>query len=65
MVFTGRATAEGDVCIGGAVIPSTYIWSAPLPDNLQPGVHAITVDAVDEFGDEHRGYGILEVVEPE
>jgi hypothetical protein len=49
----------------GVETPSTHLWAASLPRNLQPGAHVIMVDAVDEYGGKHRGYGILEVLEPE
>ncbi len=49
----------------GVETPSTHLWAASLPRKLQPGAHVIMVDAVDEYGGKHRGYGILEVLEPE
>ena len=30
--------------------PTTHIWEAPLPEELQPGSHTITVRATDEYG---------------
>ncbi len=42
-------------------IPSTHLWSAPLPDGLGPGVHTITVVAVDEYGAAHTEHKLFEV----
>ncbi len=41
---------------------STHIWAAPLPHDLAPGVRRITVRAVDEYGQEHLGAKLIEVV---
>lgn len=41
--------------------PSTHIWTADLPDDLQPGTHLLSVVAVDEFGSTHHGHKILEI----
>ncbi len=41
---------------------STHIWSAPLPHDLAPGVRRITIRAVDEYGQEHEGAKLIEVV---
>ena len=40
---------------------STHIWAAPLPRDLAPGVHRITVRAVDEYGQEHESAKSIEV----
>jgi hypothetical protein len=42
-------------------VPSTHVWAAPLPDDLAPGVHTITVTALDEYGREHRAHKLFEV----
>ena len=42
-------------------VPSTHLWSAPLPADLRPGVHAISVRAVDEYGREHVAHKLFEV----
>ena len=41
---------------------STHIFEADLDASLAPGVHAITVQAEDEFGRIHHGHTVLEVV---
>jgi hypothetical protein len=41
--------------------PSTHIWQATLPADLPPGAHRIAINAVDEYGQEHTGWMILEV----
>jgi hypothetical protein len=41
--------------------PSSHIWTARLPVNLEPGAHAIDVHVVDEYGRDHRDRMILEV----
>jgi len=41
---------------------STHIWAAPLPRDLAPGVRRITIRAVDEYGQEHRGTKLIEIV---
>jgi len=46
------------------VVPeaSSHVWVAGLPLDLDPGVHTITVTAVDEYGAHHTARRILEVV---
>jgi hypothetical protein len=41
--------------------PSSHIWSARLPDDLEAGTHAIAVRVVDEYGREHRDNLIVEL----
>lgn len=41
---------------------STHLFEADLDANLPPGVHAITVQAEDEFGRLHHGHTVLEIV---
>jgi 3',5'-cyclic AMP phosphodiesterase CpdA len=41
--------------------PSSHIWSARLPGDLEAGTHCISVRAVDEYGREHRDHLIVEV----
>jgi hypothetical protein len=43
------------------VRPCTHLWAAPLPEDLRPGVHTITVRAVDDYGQEHMAHKIFEV----
>jgi hypothetical protein len=40
---------------------STHIWAAPLPRGLAPGVHRITIRAVDEYGQEHESAKLIEI----
>jgi hypothetical protein len=42
-------------------VPCSHLWSAGLPDDLGPGVHAIQVTASDDYGQRHEGRAILEV----
>ena len=35
-------------------VPSSHIWSARLPGDLEPGTHCIAVRAIDEYGREHH-----------
>jgi len=41
---------------------SSHMYRADLPAGLTAGVHTVTVAAVDEFGAEHKGTAILEIV---
>ncbi|MFI5016195.1 MAG: calcineurin-like phosphoesterase C-terminal domain-containing protein, partial [Hyphomicrobiales bacterium] len=41
--------------------PSSHIWVARLPADLESGTHCIKVRAVDEYGREHRDSLVLEV----
>ena len=41
--------------------PSSHIWSAPLPNDLEAGTHSIAVQVFDEYGREHRDHLIIEV----
>ena len=40
---------------------STHIWQAPLPADLPPGAHRLTVNATDEYGRSHTAWMVLEV----
>ena len=40
---------------------SSHIWAAPLPRDLDPGVHRLELRAVDEYGQVHRGARLVEV----
>jgi len=42
-------------------VPSSHIWTARLPSNLEPGAHAIEVHVSDEYGRDHHDRLILEV----
>ena len=39
-------------------IPSSHIYVADLPDDLQPGTYTLTVKATDEFGRHHHAHKI-------
>ncbi len=41
--------------------PSSHLFSADLPDDLEPGTYTLSVEAVDEFGRTHHGHTILEI----
>jgi C terminal of Calcineurin-like phosphoesterase len=45
--------------------PSSHIFTARLPGDLEPGTHCVAVRAVDEYGREHRDYLIVEVTSGE
>ena len=49
--------------ISGREIPSTHIWSGTFDRHIKTGVHRITVLAVDEYGRNHSGLKIFEVVD--
>jgi len=42
-------------------LPSSHIWSARLPGDLQPGTHCVAVRVIDEYGRQHRDNLVLEV----
>jgi hypothetical protein len=42
--------------------PSSHIWTARLPGDLEAGTHCVAVRAVDEYGREHRDHLIMEVI---
>ena len=42
-------------------VPSSHVWKAPLPADLVPGAHRVTVRASDEYGREHVAHLVLEV----
>ncbi|MEQ8859994.1 MAG: calcineurin-like phosphoesterase family protein [Pseudomonadales bacterium] len=41
--------------------PSSHLFSADVPDDLQPGTYTVTVRATDEFGRVHHGHRIMEI----
>ncbi len=41
---------------------SSHLWQAPLPDGLGVGTYSVCVLATDEYGREHQGGLVLEVV---
>ena len=42
-------------------VPTTHLWTAQLPEDLRPGVHTITVRAIDDYGQEHMAHKIFEI----
>jgi hypothetical protein len=41
--------------------PSSHIWVARLPADLEAGTHRVDVIATDEYGRAHRDHLVLEV----
>ncbi len=41
--------------------PSSHIWSARLPGDLETGTHCVAVRVIDEYGREHRDHLIVEL----
>jgi hypothetical protein len=41
--------------------PSEHLWAAPLPPEIGPGTHTITIRAVDEYGRSHVTHRVLEI----
>ena len=44
-------------------VPSSHVWKAPLPRDLEPGAHCVTVKAEDEYGRRHCAHLIVEVTD--
>jgi hypothetical protein len=40
---------------------STHIWAAPLPRDLAPGIHRLSVRAVDDYGQVHEAQRLFEI----
>jgi hypothetical protein len=45
--------------------PSSHIWVARLPADLEAGTHRLEVTATDEYGRQHRDHLVLEVTSGE
>jgi len=41
--------------------PSSHIWTARLPGNLEAGTHCVAVRVIDEYGREHRDHLVVEL----
>ena len=41
--------------------PSSHIWTARLPGDLEAATHCIAVRAIDEYGREHRDHLVVEL----
>ncbi len=44
--------------------PSSHLYTARLPNELQPGTYRVSVEAIDEFGNSHHGHTLLELTGP-
>lgn len=42
-------------------MPSSHVWSAPLPTGLRPGGHCLSVEAADEYGRRLTTHLVLEI----
>jgi hypothetical protein len=42
-------------------MPSTHLWTAPLPADLSQGIHKVTVTTKNQYGDSYQTVGIFEV----
>ena len=42
-------------------LPSSHLFEADVPDDLQPGTYTVTVRATDEFGRVHHAHRVLEI----
>ena len=45
--------------------PSSHIWSARLPADLEAGTHCVAVRVIDEYGREHGDHLIVELTSSE
>jgi len=45
-------------------VPSAHLWRAPLPLDLSPGAHHLSIRATDEYGRQLTAHLMLEVAEP-
>ena len=41
--------------------PSSHVYSADLPDDLEAGTYTVSIRAIDEFGRVHHGHSVLEI----
>ena len=48
----------------GGSDPSSTLWYATIPQDLDPGAHVIRVKRVDEHGNRARGHEVFEVCDP-
>ncbi len=60
---TFKSYENANFFLSGQEIPSSHIWTGPLDSDIKPGVHRITVFAVDEYGKNYSGLRIFEVVD--
>ncbi len=45
-------------------VPSSHLWTMPLPADLASGAHRLTLRAVDEYGRAHTAHMVLEISPP-
>ena len=43
-------------------MPCSHLWTLKLGPSLAPGTYALKVTAIDEYGREHRGSAVLEII---
>jgi hypothetical protein len=46
------------------IMPSSHLWVTDLPGDLSAGVHTLSVRATDDYGREHTGHQLIEIVGP-
>jgi hypothetical protein len=61
--FAFKSYEKAGMFISGIETPSSHIWTGTFKDKLSPGVHKISVKAVDEYGKEHNDIALFEVVD--
>ncbi len=61
--FAFKSYEKANMFISGIETPSSHIWTGTFKDKLTPGVHKISVKAVDEYGKEHHDIALFEVVD--
>jgi hypothetical protein len=42
---------------------SNHIWTSPVPDDLEPGIHKITVYVTSQYGDKYTAFRLFEIFE--
>jgi hypothetical protein len=45
-------------------LPCSHLWSQTLPADLGAGVHTLTVEATDDYGESHTAHRVIEIVDP-
>lgn len=55
------SSTKGQPKTWARAIPSSHLYAADLPDDLQPGTYVVSVQASDEFGNVHHGHTVLEI----
>ena len=52
---------EDTKIVGLRASPSSHVYSADLPDDLEAGAYTVSIRAIDEFGRVHHGHSVLEI----